>query len=55
MELEFQLSGTVVPAVPPFLNQKSASIDWMGRLSPPRIELLVPSVTLPMFTTCRVS
>src|SRR4051812_30931365 len=52
--LEFQLMGMVVPAVPPFSFQKLLSAAWIGRTSPARIELLVPSVTLASRTTWSV-
>ena len=48
---EFQLIGMVVPAVPPFSFQKLLSVVWTGRTSPTMIVLLVPSVTLAIFTT----
>src|SRR5262245_32034511 len=48
--LELKLMGMVVPAVPPFSFQKLLSAAWTGRTSPSMIELLVPSVTLAIFT-----
>src|SRR4051812_31169785 len=46
--LLFQPSGTVMPARPPFWNQKLLSAARLGIISPTMTVLLVPSVTLAM-------
>jgi hypothetical protein len=52
--LEFHPKGIVVPAVAPFPFQKLLFASWIGKTSPTKMELLVPSVTLAIGTTCMV-
>src|SRR5262245_45424615 len=54
-ELESQPIGTVVPALAPFDPQKLMLASAMGKTSPSKIELLVPSVTLARVTICMVA
>jgi hypothetical protein len=46
--------GIVVPEADPVEVQKALFASWIGTVSPTRMELLVPSVTLAIVAICMV-